>query len=66
MDEGEIRVFTLRYPRWVSHSIAKVDRVVEFLREDLCLDAAQVKKILLSTPAIIGLDVENNLRVKVA
>ena len=62
----EVRQLLLSFPRLVTHSLQKIKHVVGYLRFELGLGAAQVKRVLYQAPQAIGLNTDGNLKKKVA
>lgn len=61
----EFRAILLKFPRLLTHSLRKMKHVVGYLRYELGLDAAGVKRVLYQAPQIFGLNTEENLKPKV-
>ena len=62
----EVRQILLSFPRIMTWSLRKIKHVVGYLRFELGLEAAQVKRVLYQAPQVIGLNTEDNLKKKVA
>lgn len=62
----EVRQILLSFPRLVTHSLQKIKHVVGYLRYELGLEPAQVKRVLYQAPQAIGLNTEGNLKKKVS
>lgn len=62
----EVRQILLSFPRIMTHSLRKIKHVVGYLRFELGLEAAQVKRVLYQAPQVIGLNTDDNLKKKVA
>ncbi len=62
---NEFRNILLKFPRLVTHSLRKVKRTIGYFRYELNMVAAQVKKVIYRAPAILGLNLEQNIRPKV-
>ena len=62
----EMRNILLKSPRLMTLSLAKIKHVVGYLRYELGLDAAGVRRVLYQAPQVLGLDTERNLAVKIA
>ena len=54
----------LKYPRIFTLSLRKIKFMVGFLRFELGFDAGSTKLILHHSPNVLGLDAQNNLKVK--
>jgi mTERF len=63
---GELRSMVSKWPRLLTYSLAKIKRIVGYLRYELGFDASQVKRILYQAPQIAGLSIDGNLRPTVA
>jgi hypothetical protein len=61
----EFRGILLKFPRLLTHSLSKIKHVVGYLRYELGLTGAQVKRVLYQAPQVIGLNTEGNLASKV-
>ena len=61
----EFRVILLKFPRLMTNSLRKMKHVVGYLRYELGLDAAGVKRVLYQAPQVLGLDMEGNIAPKV-
>lgn len=62
---AEFRGIMLKFPRLLTHSLSKIKHVVGYLRYELGLTGAQVKRVLYQAPQVIGLNTEGNLASKV-
>jgi mTERF len=63
---GELRSMVSKWPRLLTYSLAKIKRIVGYLRYELGFDASQVKRTLYQAPQIAGLSIDGNLRPTVA
>ena len=61
----EFRAILLKFPRLLTHSLRKMKHVVGYLRYELGLDAAGVRRVLYQAPQIFGLNTEENVKPKV-
>ena len=61
----EFRTILLRFPRVLTYSLRKIKHNVGYLRYELELDAAGVKRVLYQAPQVLGGNVEGNLACKV-
>ena len=61
----EFRNILLKFPRLVTHALRKVKRTIGYFRYELDMIPTQVKKVIYRAPAILGLNLEQNIRPKV-
>lgn len=61
----EFRNILLKFPRIVTHSLRKIKYAVGYFRFELGMPASQVKKVLYRAPALLGLNVDTNIKRKV-
>lgn len=62
---AEFRNMLLKFPRIVTYSLRKIKYVVGYFRFALGLPAGGVKKVLYRAPAVLGLQVDTNVKPKV-
>ena len=61
----EFRNILLKFPRLATHALRKVKRTIGYFRYELNMIPTQVKKVIYRAPAILGLNLDDNVRPKV-
>ena len=61
----EFQKILLRYPRLVTNSLTKIKHVLGYLRFEMDMSAAQVRRVLYQAPSLLGLATDTTLRDKV-
>jgi mTERF len=61
----EFRNMLLKFPRLVTHSLRKIKRTIGYFRFELNMLPIQVKKVIYRAPAVLGLNLDNNIQGKV-